>query len=326
MRIRRVAAIAGVVAAMVVVAGGTLVGAGVALRAPAVNASAGKPYPILGPITPAGHPYDELAILRRQRMSDDVLPAAAVKSQDGSGPKLVAGSARLLVSRGPDTVWLVVNSADEVCVMDIDAGGGGATGCTEPNVMATAGESLVDVTLGGGHFSDGIQVVADGAPAKGVIHRGYRQVAPNVWMSKGSHATPVHQASAPHDPLAFPLQAPYSHFAILRRPQTAADAPPKSWYSDDTTDDSTLVPSSVRYAGSYKSYRVYVGVEGDGETCLKTSDMSICGMDLGPVSAGLGDNGKDGSILLVRDSGDHANGMDKGSIRIGQNVWWTPQG
>ena len=294
-----VAAATGVAA--VVTAGAFLV-AGPHLRAPEATGSTGggtlasligssTPSPIAGPITPAAFPYDDLAILRRQRLSSDVLPADTFRTTGASDTPIVADSARLLATKGHDRLYVAANASGGVCTLFTDDGTGGGgynSGCSTAG-SASPGE-LVDA-VGFGSGLD-VKIFADGAP-KASETAGYRQVAPNTWLKRGVHgvvAAPA-PATVAGDPYAYPLAEPYSDFAILRRPQTVKDILPAALTDEDTSADDVL-STSIRFAGVYRGTSTWVGVMTDGAVCLLLDEPSSGGLTAGcggpPAAGGVG--------------------------------------
>ncbi|AMM19006.1 hypothetical protein AX769_01175 [Frondihabitans sp. PAMC 28766] len=166
-----VAAAAGVAA---VVAAAAFIVAGPYLRAPDAAGSTGggtlasligssTPSPIAGPITPTAFPYDDLAILRRQRLSTDVLPAGTFRAAGATDTPIVADVA--------------------VCLLlDEPASGGLTSGCG--GASAAGGVSIEAGDSGsGGTFA----LVNDGGGRSCVrAPAGSQRLAPNVWVSPPS--------------------------------------------------------------------------------------------------------------------------------------------
>jgi hypothetical protein len=300
---------------------------------PGLSALAGSstPTPVAGPITPATHPYDELAILRRQRLSTDVLPKTAFTDADtGDGsPTLVTASARLLATSGKERAFLVVDSEGGVCIVQTtDRDTGGSTGCSSPG-----GDDAPGSVVGGIGTGSGLDftVIADGTPKPGTTD-GYRQIAPNVWLAKTSHAVPAPApASSVGDPLAFPAVAPYSRFAILRRAASPSDLIPAALTSTSGTVIESVLLSSTRLAGTYLGTTVWIGATPSGDVCMILDETatdglsSACGSPTSGVGVAAGDNGSGGDFELVTDSADRgsrAGGED--SRRLAPNVWVSP--
>jgi hypothetical protein len=337
MRIRGIAAIAGIVAGLVVVSGGALVAAGVALHTTAGVKAYAEPSPILGPITPAGHPYDQLAILRRQRMSDDVMPDGVVKalSQNNTSPILTA-SARLIVTLGKEREWLAATPTGGVCVVSTTLGQDGYTeACRSDPVEYGAGQEVFGVGTSG--YVTNLEIISDGTPRPGTVVKGNRQVAPNIWMSKKSRGTVPTVTSGLSDPLAFPPTHPYSDFAILRRGPAASDVLPagvsKAFQQDSI--GASIIPSTVRLAGRVHGTTVWVGADVAGGACLVTYGSPGSG-DPG-ASTGCADSPSGGGVGTSYGSGadsvyislqpDHNDGSpEKGAVHLAPNVWATVGG
>jgi hypothetical protein len=287
--------------------------------------------PVAGPITPAGHPYDELAILRRQRLSTDVMPKAAFTDADtGDGSAtLVTASARLLATSGKERAFLVVDSAGGVCVVQTtDRETGATSGCSSPGGDDEPGSVVGGIGTGSGlDFT----IIADGTPRPGTTD-GYRQIAPNVWLAKTSRAVPAPApASSPGDPLAFPAVAPYSTFAILRRAAAPSDVIPAALTSTSGTVIDSVLLSSTRLAGTYRGTTVWIGATPSGDVCMILDETttgglsSTCGTVTSGVGVGAGDDGSGGDFLLVTDRADRGSRAGgAGSHRLAPNVWVSP--
>jgi hypothetical protein len=144
------------------------------------NGSQGRPVPIAQPIAPGGLPYSSLAVLRKQRMSNDVLPSKALASMNGFEPTIVAASARLLVKDGNDEYVIAVNTKNEVCILSVSTVSAGyVSGCSE-GIPVRPG-TMMNRTEFGSHV--GFSIIADGAPVSGAVPAGYRKILPDVWMT-----------------------------------------------------------------------------------------------------------------------------------------------
>ncbi|ARC57847.1 hypothetical protein AS850_12255 [Frondihabitans sp. 762G35] len=271
MRIERVAGAA--------IAVGVLAVTGILLFGPRqAEVEAAHPVPVLEPITPSGFPYSQLAVLRQQRMSDDVLPAGFLSVDT----RLVPESARRLGTIGGDGLWIAVDATNEVCILSIGPGKTGSASLCSGVTSAAPGSAIGDGALGEAGFA----IVADGTPAVGAVPAGYRQIAPNVWLQPhtSAKAAPVARSTF-SDPAAFPRAKPYSDFAILRRDRTAQDAPPKS-LDEDASTGTQIVTSTVRYAGAYRAAKIWVGVDTRGHACLVVANdgglATSCAVDENP--------------------------------------------
>lgn len=288
---------------------------------------AARPVPIIGPVTPAGHPYDELAILRSQRLSTDVMPADVVRRSDDS-IDFVPASARLLATEGHDRIFLAASTGGGICTLLTDDGhgdGGFNSGCTD-RLDAKPGALVSDV--GFGAHTD-IRVFADGVPAA-TKTTGFRQIASNVWLAKASRAVAAPRpASVSGDPLAFPAVAPYSEFAILRRPVATSDAVPEK-LTDDGSISSSIIGTSLRKAGSYRGTTVWAGASTSGGACLLVAGAgsealeSGCSGPTGGVAVGAGDDSSLGDFWLVPDGDDRTGGGLAHGRRLAANVWVSP--
>lgn len=304
------------------------------------------PVPVAGPVTPTGHPYDEFALLRRQRMSTDVLPAALLPS-DGSGPSVVASSARLLARDGKKRQWLVASPSGGVCVL------GGATdddgyilNCTGADTVFRSGGIAID---GGRGRSFAVTVVADGTPSADAV-RGMHRIGSNTWLPDGARgeAAPAPPTIA-GDPEASPAVEPYSDYAILRRDATSADALPAGWADrgsldggltdgaltdGDSIGPDDVIATSARYAGRDHGYRIWAAAADDGQVCLillgptpsaDDLDCSGGGSDGGITAATASTTSASGSGPVY---GLYPDGRDRASTivnpsprRIAPNVW-----
>jgi hypothetical protein len=292
----------------------------------AADVEAAHPVPVLQPITPSGFPYSELAVLRQQRMSDDVLPAGFLAADT----RLVPESARRLGTIGGDGLWIAVDAKNEVCVLSIGPGRSGSSSlCSGASTARTGG------VIAAGAFGDaGYTIIGDGAPEAGAVPAGYRQIAPNVWLrphteAKAAPAVPSTFA----DPEAFPLPRPYSQFAILRRHRTAQDAPPKSLLDDQSTTGTQIVTSTLRFAGAYRAAKVWVGVDTRGHACLVvTNDGGLatsCAVDENPQkdSAAAGVGVQDRFAALAEDGAPDSVGLQGSAGRkLATGVFAGPEG
>jgi hypothetical protein len=148
------------------------------------NGSQGRPVPIAQPITPDGFPYSSLAVLRKQRMSNDVLPSKALASMNGLEPTIVAASARLLVKDGNDEYFVAVDTKNQVCILSVSTVSADyVSGCSE-GIPVDSG-TMMNRTEFGSHV--GFSIIADGAPVRGAVPTGYRKIQPDVWMTTHSY-------------------------------------------------------------------------------------------------------------------------------------------
>ncbi|MDQ1564352.1 MAG: hypothetical protein QOI14_1303, partial [Actinomycetota bacterium] len=139
-----------------------------------------KPVPIAQPITPGGFPYSSLAVLRKQRMSTDVLPSKALANENNFEPRIVAASARLLVEDGTDEYFIAANTKNQVCLLYVSTVSAGYTSACSTGIPVRPGSQLSRAEFGS-HFS--FSVVADGTPVRGAVPAGYRKILPDVWMT-----------------------------------------------------------------------------------------------------------------------------------------------
>ncbi|MCU1529957.1 MAG: hypothetical protein JWP75_3720 [Frondihabitans sp.] len=259
-----------------IVVGALAIGSIVVFGPRAAQEAAAHPTPILQPITPSGFPYSTVSLLRRQRMSTDVLPTTYTATDS----EMVSASARHVVTVGNNDVWLAVDYKDELCLIFTSRGdGGGSTACEDGATTATHG-GLLGAGIGE-HLE--VDIVSDGTQAAVERRKGYRQVAPNAWLSgsKPTGAAPAISSFA--DPDAFPLSGPYADFALLRRPQEASDAPPAFLRNQSGGEgQAPIVLDTVRYAGEWHRAKAWIGLSTAGEVCLVvTGDQSDSGTSCG---------------------------------------------
>jgi hypothetical protein len=152
------------------------------LFVPLAGSLQGQPVPIAQPITPGGFPYSSLAVLRKQRMSNDVLPPTALANENGTLPRIVAASARLLARDGTDEYFIAVDAKNQVCLLYVSTVSAGYnSGCSNGTPDGPGAGMGMGGVGSGSHFS--FAVVADGTPVPGAVPAGYRKILPNVWMN-----------------------------------------------------------------------------------------------------------------------------------------------
>lgn len=281
---------------------------------------AGKPQPILQPITPSTWPYSQLAVLRQQRLSLDVMPESFTKDDDS----VDHDSARLIATHGKEEEWIAVTPTGSLCMLYITEGEAGATSACTTSSAEVAPGALV---MGGGFGDDKLDVYADGPVSAHEVRTGTRQIAPNVWSS--GTWTAARPTTTFADPLAFPRPEPFASVALLRRATTAADTLPKS-AQDSSSIFQGLLAGTVRYAGEFHGAKGWVGVNGKKQVCLivdsgdggagKACETRIADRKgNGGSIAGLGAEGV--LMQLLEDGAKPEVGADDHFTKLAPNVW-----
>lgn len=283
------------------------------------------PHPIAGPAIPSTWPYSQLAVLRQQRLSTDVLPASFTADDE----TIIRASARHLATDGHQQLWLVVDGAQDLCLLFLEDGVGGATtACASPPDHVVAPGTL---TLGAGAGDYELHIYADGAVKRtGEDAPTGRRIAYNVWLDGVKHPsrlTGLRAPSAGPDAQSFPLTYPYSTYAILRQEPVPLAKLPAIFTEDSGGFLDSIDQTTVHYAGEYEGAEAWVAVNTVGEVCLisKGQDDSLglgCDDDRetgrGVFVSGFGNGGV--TTQLVTDGKVSTDDVE-GATRIAPNVW-----
>lgn len=144
-------------------------------------AAVNTPTLVAGPAVPTTFPYDRVALLRSQRMSDDVLGQDTFDTS-GRPNDIVRDSTRHVFDVQGERIYVAVDEASEPCIL-YTAGpdyAGGVYGCGPKEGTKVQDGVLVSVGTDP-HLSVILTADGFGRPAKATAD--YHEVEPGVWLS-----------------------------------------------------------------------------------------------------------------------------------------------